>query len=387
MEKLYALYKKKRKKVIGLMSGTSADGIDAALVEIEGYGPGSQVELLAFYNFPYDESVRREIFKLFDLRHSTADLICRMNFKLGEYFGKAALRLCELSGIDIRDVDLIGSHGQTIYHIPGEATLQIGEPSVIAELTGRTVVADFRVRDIAAGGHGAPLVPYVEYLLYKSTKVNRALLNIGGIANITLIPKECMIDDVTAFDTGPGNMMIDEIVRWGTRGRMRFDEGGAIASKGKVDERLIEILKTHPYLKLQPPKTAGREFFGKSFTENIIEKAIELKIGFEDLVTTVTYFTAYSIGRAVKDFVLPKCKIDEILVSGGGAYNNTLVRMIKDEMKGIEVRTLEEIGQNSDAKEAIAFAVLANETIGGVCNNVPGATGAKKRVILGKIIV
>nr|PZN05882.1 MAG: anhydro-N-acetylmuramic acid kinase [Bacillota bacterium] len=387
MEKLYSLYKKPKKKVIGLMSGTSADGIDAALVEIEGYGPETRVKLLSFHNFPYDEPVRQEIFKLFDLKHSNAELICRMNFKLGEYFGKAALKLCQLSGVDMDEVDLIGSHGQTVYHIPGEATLQIGEPSVIAELTGKTVVADFRVRDIAAGGHGAPLVPYAEYLLYRSDKLNRALLNIGGIANITWIPKGCTVDDVLAFDTGPGNMVIDEIVRWGTGGKRRFDEGGKIASEGRVEERLMEILRAHPYLKLRPPKTAGREFFGRSFAEDIIKKSQDLMIGFEDLVATVTYFTAYSIARAVQDFILPRGKIDELLVSGGGAYNSTLVRMIQNELKGIEVRTLEELGQNSDAKEAVAFAVLANETLGGMCNNVPGATGAKKKVILGKIVV
>ncbi|ADL07124.1 anhydro-N-acetylmuramic acid kinase [Thermosediminibacter oceani] len=387
MERLYALYKKKKKKVIGLMSGTSADGIDAALVEIEGYGPETRAELLVFCNFPYDEPTRREIFHLFDVSRSTVDLVCRMNFKLGRLFGNAAIRLCELAGVDISDVDLIGSHGQTVYHIPGEATLQIGEPCVIAEITGRTVVADFRVRDVAAGGHGAPLVPYAEYLLYRSDEVNRALLNIGGIANITVLPKSCSVEDITAFDTGPGNMVIDEIVLRGTGGSMKFDKDGAVASKGKVDERLIEFLKAHPYLKQRPPKTAGREIFGGGFVEEIIRKSLDLRIGFEDLVATVTYFTAYSIARACRDFLMPNHRIDEILISGGGAYNKTLVDMIRKELKGVEIRTFEDIGLNSDAKEAVAFAVLANETIGGVCNNVPGATGAGKRVILGKIII
>lgn len=386
LEKLYALYKEKRKKVIGLMSGTSADGIDAALVEIEGYGRETRVELIAFYNFPYDEPTRQEIFRLFDANRSTADLVCRMNFKLGRLFGNAAVRLCKLTGVDISEIDLIGSHGQTVYHIPGEATLQIGEPCVIAEITGRTVVADFRVRDVAAGGHGAPLVPYPEYLLYRSDEVNRALLNIGGIANITMLPRGCSVEDIMAFDTGPGNMVIDEVVSRWTGGKMRFDKDGAIASKGKVDSRLIKFLKAHPYLKQRPPKTAGREIFGGGFLQKIIRKSRSLGVAFEDLVTTVTYFTAYSIARACKDFLMQNHRIDEILISGGGAYNRTLVDMIRRELKGIEIRTLEDIGQNSDAKEAVAFAVLANETVGGICNNVPGATGARKRVILGKII-
>jgi anhydro-N-acetylmuramic acid kinase len=292
------------------------------------------------------------------------------------------------------EIDLIGSHGQTVYHIPVpqeyggyeiRSTLQIAEPAVIAERTGIVTVADFRVRDMAVGGQGAPLVPYSEFLLYMEENKCTGLQNIGGIANVTVLPRDCDIDDVYAFDNGPGNMVIDEVVRRITRGEKRFDRDGEIALSGRINHMLLDKLMDDDYLKKEPPKTTGREYFGVEYVDRLMQMAGRLNVDNKDLVSTVTALTANAIGKSLKDFVIPKSGLDRFLIGGGGSYNKALVNMIKANLPNVEVLTQEDIGFNSDAKEAVAFAVLANEAVNGNCNNVPKATGAGRKVVMGKI--
>ncbi|NQT54457.1 anhydro-N-acetylmuramic acid kinase, partial [bacterium] len=265
--------------VIGLMSGTSCDGIDAALVAVRGHGLHTRVRLVAFETVPYPASVRRLIAQVSDAATGTVDLVCRANVLLGELFAEAATAVAAQAGVDLRRVSLIGSHGQTIHHLPKArmlggrrvaATLQIGEPSVIAERTGVTTVADFRPRDMACGGQGAPLVPYVDYLLFRHRSRGRLLLNIGGIANVTYLPPACRPTDVLAFDTGPGNMVVDALVARLTRGRERFDRGGQRAARGTLDAGLLKRLLRHSFLRQRPPKSTGREMFGAAFADALV---------------------------------------------------------------------------------------------------------------------
>ncbi|MCX7883649.1 MAG: anhydro-N-acetylmuramic acid kinase AnmK [Caloramator sp.] len=374
------------KFAVGLMSGTSLDGIDAALVKIEGCGEDIKVELLEFINIDMEDDIKKEIKKCCDINNSNVELICSFNFKLGYVFADAVKKVCQKADFPLNRLDFIGSHGQTVFHIPREyngyvkSTLQIGEPSVIAYETGVTVVSNFRTKDIAAGGQGAPLVPYVDYLLYKSDK-GRALQNIGGIGNVTVLPQNCSLEDVYAFDTGPGNMIIDEVAQ--RLLKVKYDKDGYFASIGKVKEDMLRQLLNIPFITLPPPKTTGREEFGSQFVDKLIDRWGRYKA--EDIIATVTAFTAYSIYENYKRFIFNKHSIDEVIIGGGGSYNKTLLNMLKELFKGCRVLTQEDLGYSSDAKEAVAFAVLANETLNGICSNVKAATGAKERVILGSI--
>lgn len=371
---------------VGLMSGTSLDGVDAALVKITGYGENTQIDLLGFSNEDMDKGLKKEIKECCSPTTSSIDKICSLNFKLGYVFAGAVKSVCAKAGFDLKKLDFIGSHGQTIYHIPkdknhlNKSTFQIGEPSVIAYETGSLVVSNFRTMDMAAGGEGAPLVPYTEYLLYKCNK-NRVLQNIGGIGNCTIIPADCSIDQIYAFDTGPGNMIIDEVVQR-LKGK-KYDYGGKFAAQGKVNEIVLNELLNIEYITKNPPKTTGREQFGKEFVDNFLKKYNNLKS--EDIIATVTMFTAKSIEINYRKFILNKYDIDEVIIGGGGSYNSTLIDMLKGLLKECRVLTGEDLGMNSDAKEAIAFAVLANETLKGNCSNIIEATGAKERVVLGNI--
>lgn len=385
MEKLIKLYNKEKKLVIGLMSGTSLDGIDCALVEIEGFGENTKIRPICFENLPIPEDIRIEILECCSIDKSNVEKICKLNFGLGELFTDAVISLCDKNDIKLSDIDLIGSHGQTIYHIPQNSTLQIGEMAVIAERTNIPVVADFRVRDVAAGGHGAPLVPYTEYLLYRSKDKTRILQNIGGIGNATVLPRNASLEEVFAFDTGPGNMIIDGVVYELTKGKLKYDNGGDMASKGTVQKELLNELMDHPYMKALPPKTTGRELFGAEYIKTLLEKWSSLNLSIEDIVATVTAFTIESIAYHYENFVFNKFSVDEVIIGGGGSYNNTLINMLQDRLPMVSVKTQEELGYSSDAKEAIAFALLANETIHGRPNNVPTVTGAKHPVVMGKI--
>jgi len=382
LDQIKAIIEKPSRRAIGLMSGTSVDGIDAVLVRLTGVGKGTRVETLAAETYPFRTDLRQSIFNVFTGR--TSD-VCQMNFVLGQMFGTAAHQIARQATVPMEEVDFIASHGQTVYHVPGgqqmvRSTLQIGEGAVIAELTGRVTVTDFRTRDIAAGGDGAPLVPYVEYLLFQDKAVRRAMVNIGGICNITRLDED--LDNVIAFDTGPGNALIDEVARRLFKD-VPFDLDGKLAAQGKVDTPLLDELMRHPYFQKSPPKSTGRELFGAGFAKKLLER-FPADRPF-DLIATVTAFTAQSLKDAVERYVLSWSPLDEIVFSGGGAHNPTLMKMIEERCKGIRIRTSDEFGIGIDAKEAIAFAVLGNETLHGRPGNVPRATGASKPVILGKL--
>lgn len=394
MNELFKIAKKRTKRVIGLMAGTSLDGITAAAVQITGSGTETKIILLEHATFPYDLEIKRAILNVSMPKTGTVDHVSEMNFVIGELLSDAARRITDQAGLEMTDIDLIGSHGQTVYHCPLESrtlwgtpsSLQIGEPCVIAERTGVTTVADFRMRDIAAGGGGAPLVPYVDYIFLRSPEKSRIVLNIGGIANLTVLPRGCGIDDIFAFDTGPGNMLIDAVVKEMTRGEQEFDREGRMAAAGVADVTLVNELLTHEYFRTEPPKSTGRELFGSKFLMLFLERAASRNLSGNDLVATATALTPYSVYDACLRFVFPKVDVDELIISGGGSRNNTLVHMMTDCFKPIPVTYSDDYGVSSIAKEAIAFAVLANETIHGGSSNVPGATGARRRVILGKII-
>ena len=387
---------KEVRHVVGMMSGTSVDGVDAALVEISGTDSEPKVKLLAFENKPYPPQVREKIFSLFTPANATVDKVGYMNFLLGEIYAKSALSVIEKAGMKPEEIDVIGSHGQTIWHapipespdgIPVAYTVQIGEGSVIAERTGILTVSDFRVADMAAGGQGAPLVPFSEYLLYRREKETILLQNIGGIGNMTVMPAGAKPRDVFAFDTGPGNMIIDAVISAVTDGKKTYDAGGETAAKGKVCNALLDILKEEPYYRQPLPKTTGREHFGVQYTEKILGWWKENPIPVEDLLATVTDLTAYSIADAYERYVLPKYRASEIIVGGGGSYNATLLRFMKERFAphGVAVRTQEDLGLSSDAKEAVAFALMADCCMRGKANTLPSVTGAEHPAVMGKI--
>jgi len=372
---------------VGLMSGTSLDGIDAALVELNGSGLETEVRLIDFMTISIEQSLLREIEDAISLKASNAQHLCSLNFKLGFAFADAVKQICDKNQFALNDLDFIGSHGQTIYHQPEvegqfiQSTLQLGEPAVIAYETSTKVVSNFRVMDMAAGGYGAPLVPYSELLLYQNKTKSRLLQNIGGIGNVTVIPRNATVDQLEAFDTGPGNMIIDEICK--RFFNVGYDANGDLAAKGTVNERLLERCMSVPYILAPIPKTTGRELFGTQFVDQILAEYKEVSP--HDLVATMTMFTAKSIAENYKQFIFAKHSIDEVIVSGGGSHNKTLLRMLQGLLVECKVCIQEDIGYSSDAKEAIAFAILANETLHGIPSNVPSATKAGRSVILGNI--
>ncbi|MBI5115116.1 anhydro-N-acetylmuramic acid kinase [Candidatus Poribacteria bacterium] len=384
MKRLIEIAGLRKRLVVGLMSGTSADGIDAALVEIEGNYLDTRVRLLAFETISYPTDTANTVR---NLQNGTTRDVCEMNFRLGELFAEAALNVIRKAGLKPADVHLIGSHGQTIYHLPdvappGRSTLQIAEPCVIAERTGIATVADFRVRDVAAGGYGAPLIPYVDFILFRRSGRVCALQNIGGIANVTVVTPS--LGGVFAFDTGPGNILIDECVRAMTSGAQQFDRDGRLARAGKVDDEILHELLEHPYLGVPPPKTTGRELFGAELARRLVSAVPpDHRI---DILATLTAFTAHSIKMSYDRFVFPKSTVDEVILSGGGGNNVYLVELLRTLFAPIPVRISDEFGILSDAKEAIGFAILANETVSGNPSNVPAATGASHPVVLGKIV-
>ncbi len=367
--------------VVGLMSGTSMDGVSAALVEINSNGVNLEVELIKYETIPYPRELKARLLRL----ASSGDVkeLCRLNFAVGEVFANAALRISDGEP----EIDLIGSHGQTICHLPALNnnnfiyTLQIGEPDIIAERTGVTTVADFRPRDIAAGGQGAPLIPFVDYKLFRSEERSRVLLNIGGIANLTYLPAGAGIDQVIAFDTGPGNMIIDQLIRIITNREKEYDKNGELAAQGKVNPKLLGQLMDHPFIKRHPPKSTGRKDFGIKFAEDLYHKAGELNLAEKDLVATTTAFTAQSVFRNSQNYIGP---IDELIVSGGGTHNRTLMGMLEERFE-CRIVTTDSYGIPVQAKEAVGFALLAYQTYRRRVNNVPSATGADHPTILGKI--
>ena len=391
MNRLLKLLEKPSLLVIGLMSGTSADGMDAALTRIEGFGPRTRVTQLAFVSLPYPARVREAILRLASGESGGSHELSLFHFLLGQLSLEACQAVCRAAGVAPRDVDLVGSHGQTLYHVPVaerylgydvRATLQLGEPSVICEGMGCPVVSDFRVRDMAAGGLGAPLVPYTEYLLYHSGTQTIGLQNIGGIGNLTVLPAGGGLEDTYAFDTGPGNMVMDQLAERITHGARDFDDGGRLAATGSVSQPLLAFVMDDPYLRVQPPKTTGREAYGSAYVDRLAAKGRELGLSETDMLATATRFTAECIRVAVERFC-PR-RPDTLVVGGGGSRNPTLMGFLK-QLLPMPVLTNEDLGYDSDAKEAVAFAILANECIHGVCNNVPSATGARHPVVMGKV--
>jgi anhydro-N-acetylmuramic acid kinase len=375
------------------MSGTSADGINVALMRIQGRGFRSRFELLAHYQFPYPANVRRAVLATMNASSASVADLSRLHFLLGELYADAvrtALRRARL------ECELVGCHGQTLYHQGRPAiflgrriacTWQSGEAATIAAKIGVPVVSDFRPADIAAGGKGAPLVPFLDYVLYRHRRYGRIVQNLGGIANLTAIPPRALPEDVVAFDTGPGNMVIDAVTEH--LFQRPFDRNGRIAARGEPIERVLQQLLCNPFFRQKPPKTAGREQFGREFARELLRLC--RRADEHDIVATATALTARSIGVAVRKFVLPlvepPVRFREFVVSGGGTNNLTLMRMIREELAPLKmrVRTSDDFGLPSQAKEAVAFAMLAYQTWRHLPSNIPSATGAERPAILGKV--
>ncbi len=380
--------------VLGLMSGTSADGIDVALARICGAPPNLNAKLLGHTSVKFPSALQKEILRVAEQHSITAGALSQLNFRLGELLGGAAIAACRHFRLPPSKVALIGSHGQTIFHQgkpanflgrPTASTLQIGEPAIIAAHTGITTVGDFRPADIALGGQGAPLVPYADCLLYRQKKLGRVSLNLGGIANITVLPRAAKPHQVFAFDTGPANMLIDALVSHFTHGRRRFDENARLASQGRSVPALLDDLLRDPYLKLAPPKSTGREYYGNAYVKKLLALGRRYRVKPNDLIRAATIFTALSVVDALNRFVLPKTKINQLIVSGGGARNPLILAQLSAALPGIEVLPSGRLGIPEDAKEAFAFALLAYETFHQRSANLPSATGARGPAILGKI--
>jgi anhydro-N-acetylmuramic acid kinase len=361
------------------MSGTSLDGIDVAVIDIH----LKKIQPVAFHSIPYPKPVREALLSVSNNITHTAT-IARLNFLLGALYADAIHETCRRKRIPLKSIDLCGMHGQTIFHegnsveylgMRVSSTLQIGEAAVVAERTGIHTISNFRERDMAAGGKGAPLVPYVDYLLFRHRSIGRVALNIGGIANITLIPPAAKPTDIIAFDTGPGNMVIDALVSHMTKGRDRYDRNGRIARAGTIHARMLDAMLSDPYFDLAPPKSAGREQFGHEFASGLIATGLPIN----DLIATATEFTAQSIANAI-----PKEKFTELIAAGGGIHNRQIMRRLKDLLPHMTITTTADHGIDPDAKEAIAFAILAHEFVKGRPANVPTATGARHPARLGK---
>jgi anhydro-N-acetylmuramic acid kinase len=387
---LIELIRKKERKVLGVLSGTSVDAVDVVLLKIKASGTGSQIQVIDFQSFKIPLDLKDFILKCSRIKENDVRDICKLNFIIGNFFAVCINKFLKKRKISPKAIDAIGSHGQTVFHIPKpiekfgiktKSTLQIGDPSVIANLTGITTVGDFRNADVAVGGDGAPLVPFLDYIMFSDKKKSRILINIGGISNLTYLKKNCRINDVVAFDCGPGNMLIDSLTK--IFFNKDYDKDSKIALKGTVDKNLFKfICRLDTYFKSRPPKSTGREFYNKLFVKKIITKS--KNISKENIIRTVTEFTAYSIYYNIIHFI-KKRDMSEILVSGGGADNILIMNCLQSYFKKSVVKKLEYNGIDSANKEAVLFAVLANETLSGNYGNVPSSTGAVKKAILGKI--
>lgn len=380
--------------VLGMMSGTSADGIDVALAEVHGAPPKLRTRLLQHASRRMPDALRKEVLRIAEGGGCTSGEISQLNFRLGMAFAEAAVSACREFRVAMSRVELIGSHGQTVFHrgrgVPylgrsTASTLQIGEPSVIAAETGIPTVGDFRVADMAVGGQGAPLVPYADYLLYADEKVGRVSLNLGGIGNLTVLPAGAKPGQVVAFDSGPGNMLMDALVWHFTRKKQRFDRGARLARQGQVNAKVLKELLRDPYLRLGPPKSTGREYYGRAYFQELLRMGKKYGAGPNDLIRTTTEFTVASVVDALKRFVLRRTKVQQLIVSGGGAKNPLIMGQLTAALAPMEVMASSKLGVPEEAKEAYAFALLAYESWNRRPGNLPSATGAEKAVILGKI--
>jgi len=378
-----SLRKKPVRYAIGLMSGSSCDGIDAVLLRIKGSGPGLLIKLIRFATFPYSVTLRTRLLA----PKQDAQEVCLLNFELGERLAEASGEMVKLARDEKCEVDFIASHGHTLAHFPPRGggpigTLQIGEPAIVAERTGLPVISNFRPHDMAAGGQGAPLVPYADWVLFNRSDRTVACLNIGGVANFTVVTPKA--DDVIAFDTGPGNMALDGAMRLLTAGSQEIDIDGAAAAKGVVVDEFLEYLLDHPFFRRVPPKSTGREEFG---AEVYLREALHARKerSLEDLMATVTAAVSYSIIRAYNRFIQPRYECARVIVSGGGSLNKTLMDHLYKGLTNTTVRTSDDYGIPNKAREAIAFAILGNETVCDRSSNLPSATGARHPALLGNI--
>ena len=381
---------KPERLVAGLMTGTSADAVDAVLVRLKGDGLAATHEVLAERELPLDEELRAEVLAVAAAKALEPERLMRLDVRLAEVYAEAVRTIAEEAGVKLAAICAIGSHGQTVRHIPrmGTAralTLQLGSSHTLAERTGITVVSDFRKRDTAAGGEGAPLVPIADWWLFHSDKESRVLLNLGGMANVTWLKKGGTLSDVVAFDTGPGNAVLDGLVRAGTRGLAQRDESGGLAASGRAHEALLEELLADPFFSLAPPRSTGRERFGDGYAERLAELGEGLGLTLEDTLATAVELTAASIEQALREHLAPRGKVDAVYASGGGVRNVTLMLALRRRLDGIRLERLDELGVSAGIKEALAFAFLAHLTLCGEAGNVPGATGARHAVVLGSI--
>ena len=402
---IWSAYRKKTSKtIIGIMSGTSLDGVDAALVRLTAREDGSieRIKLIDFVYIPYSNEVKNLLISLCstEKEHTKLDRLVVVSYGISEWYAYAAEQLLKRQGMSSADVDVICMHGQTIWHEPSprdfptptgrrpvRATLQIGEPAIVRERTGIPVIHNLRAADIAAGGEGAPLAPYLDALIFGSHECGRIVQNIGGIGNATVIPAGASADQVFAYDTGPGNMVMDALVREHTQGSVSCDEGGAIAARGKVSAALVDkFFAKDSYFVRKPPKSTGREVYGSAFAAAFRAEGERMGLSFEDILASATALTAHTIVKSYEDFVFPTCEIRQVIVSGGGAHNETLMSMIRQRLpSNCTLHKSEEFGIPVDAKEAIAFAVLGHESLMGRPGNLITATGASHPAILGNI--
>jgi anhydro-N-acetylmuramic acid kinase len=365
---------------VGLLSGTSVDGVEAVVCQVEGTGAEVRLSLLAHLSTPFAPELIQRV-----LQADSARALCELNFLLGERFAEAALAVVARAGLEPAQVDVIGSHGQTVAHLPANlsdmpSTLQLGTAAVIAERTGIPVVSDFRTRDVAAGGQGAPLVPYLDWALFRKPGVVRAFQNIGGIANVSAVGER--LEEVVAFDTGPGNMIMDGLARRISEGRLQCDVDGHLARQGQVLPGLLEELLAQPFFALPPPRSAGRELFGEALVTRLWERHGSQP---NDLLATAVAFTVESIARAYELWLLPRLRLEAVYASGGGTRNPVLMERLRARLAPLPVQPVDVLGLPEAAKEAVCFALLASEHLSGTPANVPTATGARRRVVLGSL--
>jgi len=377
--------------IVGLMTGTSADAVDAVLVRLKGDGLAAKHEVLAELETPLPDDLRAEVLDISAAKTIEPERLMRLDVALAEAYAEAVRDVVARAGVKLADLTAIGSHGQTVRHLPRSAdegralTLQLGSPTTLAERTGVTVVSDFRKRDTAAGGEGAPLVPIADFWLFRSEKESRVLLNLGGMANVTWLKKSGSLGDVLAFDTGPGNAVLDGLVRFGTQGLARHDEAGGLAASGRAHEGLLEELLADPFFAMPPPRSTGRERFGEHYADQLMRLGESLGLSLEDTLATAVELTAASIERALREWVTPHGRVDALYASGGGVRNVTLMTALRRRLDGIKVGRLDDLGVSPSIKEALAFAFLAHLTLSGEPGNVPGATGARHPAVLGVI--
>jgi anhydro-N-acetylmuramic acid kinase len=385
-KRLTDIAKKDARLILGLMSGTSHDGVDAALARVSGTGDTLAAELVGYYERKYPPILKKAIAEAFD---GPTSRVCSLNFELGRFFAGAGMEAMALAGIDKNALDLVGSHGQTVHHIPpghenGGSTLQIGEPSVIAGMLDAPVVSGFRTADMADGGQGAPLTPYADWAMFRQPGATPIILNIGGISNVTSVTED--IDRVTGFDTGPGNSLLDEAALILSGGRLSYDEGGKWASSGIVLPEMLGSMLGEPYFSNKPPKSTGREMFGREMARSLIDGNPAARP--EDILCTLTHLTVESVARAIENFILPgAANPGPVAVCGGGAKNGFLVRLLGDRLAALDVTDTGTLGVGPDAREALCFAILANEALLGTPANLPNVTGAFRKRVLGNICV